>query len=116
MTTDAHEHTGHGPDGMGDCPGCETEYWRKLTEQAAANNRARQQRADEAKSVKACLDEAEEKLAYLSAGCLNMTRDELIRKITEVGSARWRYGQWLSERTHAAFQRGVDSTTGDDAS
>ena len=91
-----HEHTGWGPDNKSDCEGCSDEYWDEV-------NRAMEEQVAYGKA----LDEAEEKLAYLAAGCLKMTRDELIQKITEIGSARWKAGSWLAERTEAAFQRGV---------
>lgn len=52
------------------------------------------------------LDEAEEKIAFLSAGCVRMSRDELIAKITEVGPERWKAGVWISEQRNEAYQRG----------
>lgn len=48
-------------------------------------------------NLKARLAEAEEKLAMLAAGCYNLTRDELIQRITAVGPARFKAGDWLSD-------------------
>jgi hypothetical protein len=41
------------------------------------------------------LDEAEEKIAYLTAGCMKLGLVDLVQKITEIGSARWKAGRWL---------------------
>lgn len=46
--------------------------------------------------LQARLDEAEEKLASLETGCMKLTREELIQRITAVGPARWKAGHWLS--------------------
>jgi hypothetical protein len=102
-----HVHTGHGPDKTGDCPGCEDEYYARL-------RREQEQREQQAKSLIDRLDEAEAKIAYLLAGCVNMTRDELIQKISEVGSARWSAEPWLQTRMTAAYQLGIEAATGYD--
>lgn len=54
--------------------------------------------------ILARLDEAEEKLTYLAAGCTGLTREELIARITAVGPARYRagvYWQARDSRKHA---------------
>lgn len=96
-----HQHTGHKPDRKNDCPGCEAEFF------------ASEQRRAAAESYAARLDEAEAKLAYLAAGCVRLSRDELVQKITEVGSARWSAEPWLQSRMQDAYQRGIESVTGD---
>jgi len=68
-----------------ECPHCES--WPPMTE----------------------LDEAEEKIAFLASGCLRMTRDDLIAKITQIGPERWKSGSWLDERLHRSFQKGAGS-------
>ena len=98
----AHVHTGHGPDRTGDCPGCEEEYYQRMRQQ-------RDKREQQAKSLIDRLDEAEAKIAYLIAGCVNMSRDELIQKISEVGSARWSAEPWLQTRMTAAYQLGIEA-------
>ena len=95
----AHEHTGHGPDRMGDCEGCENEYHESIRLESERRRAA-------AERYRARLDEAEEKIAFLAAGCLNMDRDQLIQKITEVTSERWKAGSWLFARTSEAYDRG----------
>lgn len=56
------------------------------------------------------LEELREKIAYLRQGCMDATRDELITRITAVGSAEWAAGHFLSavrrqvrDRTIAEF-------------
>jgi hypothetical protein len=63
-------------------------------------------REAKAKLKRDAYDEAEEKLAYLAAGRLRMTREQLIQKITQVGSSRWSLGSWMAAREKAAFERG----------
>lgn len=41
-------------------------------------------------------DEVMEKITYLRAGCLNMSADELVQKITAVGSAEWKMGHYVN--------------------
>lgn len=41
-------------------------------------------------------DEIMEKITYLRAGCLNMSADELVQKITAVGSAEWKMGHYVN--------------------
>jgi hypothetical protein len=41
------------------------------------------------------VDEAEEKIAYLGAGCMKLTREDLIQRITAVEPTRWQAGRWL---------------------
>jgi hypothetical protein len=53
------------------------------------------------------LNEAREKIAYLRAGALHATREELVAKITTVGAAEWQSGAWLSERLADARQQGA---------
>lgn len=96
-----HVHTGHGPERKGDCPGCEEDYYARLRQQ-------HDQREQQAKSLIDRLDEAEAKIAYLAAGCVNMSREELIQKITEVGAARWSAEPWLQSRMQDAYQRGIE--------
>jgi len=57
---------------------------------------------DEIDSLRLRLDEAEEKIAFLGAGCLNLTREELIQRITAVGPERWKAGHWLNQRVDKA--------------
>lgn len=51
--------------------------------------------------LQARLDEAEEKIASLLAGCMKLDRDGLIQRITSIGPARWKAGIWLNERIDA---------------
>lgn len=41
-------------------------------------------------------DEVMEKITYLRDGCLNMSADELVQKITAVGSAEWKMGHYVN--------------------
>lgn len=52
------------------------------------------------------LDEAEEKITFLDEGCLNMTREQLIQRITAVGSARWKAGAYWQERDQRKYEAG----------
>jgi hypothetical protein len=63
--------------------------------------------AENAESLLAQLNEAREKIAYLRAGALHATREELVAKITTVGAAEWQSGAWLSERLADARQQGA---------
>lgn len=100
----SHVHTGHGPNNKLDCEGCEEEFFDAVLRES-------EQRRAAAENCAARLDEAEAKLAYLAAGCVRMSRDELIQKITEVGSARWSAEPWLQSRMQDAYQRGIESVT-----
>ena len=68
---------------------------RQLRELAA-------QRSAERNAKKPAVAELREKVAYLRAGCVNADRDELVQRITAVGSAEWKAGDWLGERINAA--------------
>ena len=66
----------------------------------------------EVESLTACNDEAEEKLAALDAGVLNLSHDDLVRRVTEVGPARFKRDVWLSARLSAARIEGAEATVG----
>lgn len=40
-----------------------------------------------------------EKLDYLARGCLNLSRDDLIQRITAVGTQQWKAGSWSDQLT-----------------
>lgn len=50
------------------------------------------------RDLRAERDEIAEKLASISTGCLDLDRDQLIRRITAVGSAEWKAGNWLTAK------------------
>lgn len=43
-----------------------------------------------------------EQLSYLRAGCLNQTREELIRRITAISAPEWQRGVWLGDAKRAS--------------
>lgn len=53
---------------------------------------------DEIDQLRALNEELEGQLDYLRTGCMKLTRDELIRKITEVGEESWNAGLWLDRK------------------
>lgn len=44
------------------------------------------------------LDEVMEKLSAIRAGCVNLTREELIERITSVDAEEWKAGHWITNR------------------
>ena len=64
---------------------------------------------DTIESLRARLDEAEEKITFLEAGCMNLTRDELIQRITAVGPARWKAGVYWQERDDKQHAAGMQT-------
>lgn len=61
------------------------------------------------------LNELREKVASLRAGVLKADRDELVQRITAVGSAEWRNGHWLAEREQRARAAGRADATAENA-
>lgn len=60
------------------------------------NPRRERQLEAELRTERERTDEVMEKIAYLRAGCLNMSADELVQKITAVGSAEWKMGHYVN--------------------
>ena len=54
-------------------------------------------------------DEVMEKIAYLRDGCLNMSEDELIQKITAVGSAEWKMGHYVNPLLEKERERTLEA-------
>ena len=57
---------------------------------------------DRVRELEARSDEAEKQLAYIRAGCVNASRDELVRRITAVGTERYKVDDWLAAKLDAA--------------
>lgn len=57
-------------------------------------------------AARALADEAEAQLAYIGAGCVSATREELVKRITAVGTERHKVAHWLSGKLLAAKSEG----------
>lgn len=54
-------------------------------------------------------DEVMEKITYLRDGCLNMSAEELVQKITAVGSAEWKMGHYVNPLLEKEREKAVQA-------